>query len=111
MKDVIPFLGKRSTRDAVDDVFSRDVLGSILLGLAVGKTVEHVVKFMIGTEAFPLFARFVVAYSVASAGFLVVFVYWEEIETATKEKLDDVTETDLGTGTGTNADAGQDSGK
>jgi len=92
MKDFVPLLGKRSTREAVDDVFSRDVLGSILLGLAVGKTVEHTVKYVVGAEAFPLFARFFVAYGVTSVVFLVVFVYWEHIEGAAKEKLDDVTD-------------------
>lgn len=75
MKDFIPFIGTRTARDAVDDVFSREVLGSILLGLSTGKVVEQLV-LMAGSTAG---ARFVIWIG-ASGVFFTAFVYWDRIE-------------------------------
>ena len=82
MKDFIPFMGTRKARDAVDDVFSREVLGSILLGLASGKVIEQMVVI-----AAPTVTSRLVVWTGASGVFFVTFVYWDQIETRVKDEL------------------------
>lgn len=42
MKEIFPFIGEKTVKQRLDELFSREVLGSILLGTAVGKVVEKI---------------------------------------------------------------------
>lgn len=65
---------RRRTRQRLEEIFSRDVLGSVLVSLAAGKIVEQLV--VIAAPARP--AR-LVAWTVAFAVFVALFVYWERV--------------------------------
>lgn len=42
MKEVIPGIGKKKASKRLDELFSREVLGSVLFGAAVSKVVEKI---------------------------------------------------------------------
>lgn len=65
---------RRRTRQRLEEIFSRDVLGSVLVSLAAGKIVEQLV--VIAAPSRP--AR-LVAWSVTFAVFVWLFVHWERV--------------------------------
>jgi len=95
MKEHIPYVGDRKARKAWNEVFSREVLGSVILGSATGKFVEYIITLtvllFVGSDA-PIiwrsFAQFV-GWSVAIPIGIGVFVYWHRVE----DKAEEVKET------------------
>lgn len=85
MKRFIPFVGDDAAAEAWDTLFSRDVLGAILFGGAVGKVVEKTLNLYTDTT-FGL----LIAWSIAAAVFFAVFIYWHRIEDATDAAADKV---------------------
>lgn len=69
-----------SPRQRINEIFSRDVLGSVLVGLAGGKIVEQAVVL-----AAPGRPRRLVAWAVAFGLFVVLFAYWEHVERRVQE--------------------------
>lgn len=100
MKDLLPYLGDRKARKAWDDIFSRDMLGSVILGGATGKFVENLVALsvlaVIGPDADPLWETlgYLAAWSVAIPVGIYVFAYWHRIESAASEAADAVSDSD-----------------
>lgn len=80
LRGLTPGLGDRKARRRIDEVFSRNVLGSVLLGAAAGKIVEKVLN-LVAPNTWGL----LLAWSAAFLVFLLAFVWWEEIEDAAKE--------------------------
>ena len=87
MKRFIPFVGDTKARDAVDEIFSRDVLGAILFGAAVGKVVEKGLNLIASDTA-----ALLIGWSIAAAVFFVVFVFWHRFEEAANDAKDKVEE-------------------
>ena len=87
MRRFIPFVGDTRARDAVDEIFSRDVLGAILFGAAIGKVIEKGLNLIAdGT------ATLLVGWSFAAIVFFGVFVFWHRIEEAASDTKDNVEE-------------------
>lgn len=83
MKDLVPFLGNTKTRRRLDEVFSRGMLGSVLVGASAGKVVEQALNLFLGGPLALLFgwlAAFVV--------FVGLFVYWDDLERKAKDAAD-----------------------
>lgn len=74
-RDLIPYAGSTTTRQRLDHVFSRQMLGSVLLGAAAGKIVEKTLLLALDSTL-ALLAGWTGAFAV----FLVAFVYWDRLE-------------------------------
>lgn len=87
MRDLIPWIGDRKTRDALDDYFSRDMLGAVLVGAAAGKVVEKTlgVLVLVVPLDLPDVLVLLVAWTAAFLLFLFTFAYWSRIEDAVGE--------------------------
>lgn len=90
MRDLLPG-GDRKTREAIEEVFSRDVLGAVVLGTAAGKTVESIIRIWVeGASATNI--GYLLAWLVAFHIGVAVFVYWHEITEAAKEAAEEATD-------------------
>lgn len=74
---------RRRTRRRLEEIFSRDVLGAVLVSLAAGKMVEQLVVIVAPSRAL----RFV-AWTAAFALFVWLFVYWERVASAAAAAAD-----------------------
>jgi len=83
MKELLPFLGDTKTRKRLDEVFSRGMLGSVLVGAAAGKVVEKGLNLAFSDTLALLFG-----WSLAFVVFVGLFVYWEELEEKAKDAAD-----------------------
>lgn len=96
MKDFIPLVGDRKSRKALDEVFSRDVLGAVVLGTVSGKVVEYTFAMLViaifGPNAEPMVRAFGfwVFYATAVPIGIWVFAAWHNIGDAAKEKAEEV---------------------
>jgi uncharacterized membrane protein YoaK (UPF0700 family) len=104
MKGIIPYFGEKTARKRLDEVFSRDMLGSVIVGGHFNKIWEKVynlialvviIKFIPGADAtttvaitFALLALWIIFFIVS----LFVFVYWDKLERQVKEAAENVTE-------------------
>lgn len=76
---------RRRTRQRLEEIFSRDVLGSVLVSLAAGKIVEQVVVIVAPSRPLRL-----VAWIVAFGLFVYLFVQWEKVAEKAKEAAEAV---------------------
>jgi hypothetical protein len=97
MKRFLPYVGDRRAREAWDEVFSRDVLGSVLIGGASGKFIENLVTLTVfltvGPRAGPyweILAR-LCAWTVGIFVGIYVFTYWHRIQKAAAEAAENAT--------------------
>lgn len=79
MMDVVPGFEK-TPRERLDEIFSRQMLGSVLVGAAASKIIEKLLQ-LLSTDTFALLA----AWTVAFCTFVVLFVYWEHVERTVQE--------------------------
>lgn len=85
MKRFIPFVGDDPAARAWDRLFSRDVLGAVVVGSGVGKVVEKCLNLYFDTTVGLLYG-----WSIAVVFGVLIFVYWHKIEAATDEAADKV---------------------
>lgn len=71
---------RRRARQRLEEIFSRDVLGAVLVSLAAGKVVEQVVVLVA-----PMRVLRLVAWFVAFWLFVGLFVYWERVAERAKQ--------------------------
>lgn len=83
-RDLLPFAGDRKARKAWDKVFSREVLGAVILGGAASKIVEKVVILSIG-DIRPRVLKLLIAWVVFFVIGVYVFVMWHEISDKAKD--------------------------
>lgn len=83
LKSLLPYIGQTTVRKRIDEIFSRRMLGSVLLGSSAGKVVEKLLNLIFDTT-FTLF----IGWSVSFVVFAVLFIYWDVIETAVDEATD-----------------------
>lgn len=83
MKDLIPFVGDRKSRERVDEVFSRRVLGSIILGKFTGDYLAIQATRLLGVD---------VGYLFGIAVAFTFFVYWDSIEAKKDDAIDAATD-------------------
>jgi len=81
----LPYIGKRSARQRLNEIFSRQMLGAVLVGSTASKIVEKVINLVAMTTFSELIA-WTIAFFIA----IFVFVYWERLEYAAKS-ADDTT--------------------
>lgn len=87
MRELIPGLGGKKTRKRLDEVFSRQMLGSILVGVAAGKIIEKVLNLWFNTTA-----SLLIGWTLAFVVFVALFVYWEEVESRAKDAAESAKE-------------------
>lgn len=80
----LPYIGKRSARQRLNEIFSRQMLGSVLVGATASKIVEKLIILSTGTVVAEL-AAWTIAFLIA----IFVFVYWERLEYAAKAASDE----------------------
>lgn len=68
---------RRRARRRLEEIFSRDVLGSVLVSLAAGKVVEQFIVIVAPARSARLLAWFVAFWL-----FVGLFVYWERVAKA-----------------------------
>jgi hypothetical protein len=66
-------------RKYIDDVFSRNMLGSVLVGASAGKIVEKSLNLYLSSTT-----GLLVGWTVAFLFFIVLFAYWNRIEAFTE---------------------------
>lgn len=99
MRELIPWIGDRQARKAWDTIFSREVLGSIVIGSASGKLVENLIALgvllTLGPGAHPVFETlgYIVAWGVALPVGVYIFVYWHRIMDKASETAEQAAET------------------
>lgn len=87
MKELLPFKGGKTARDRIDEIFSRKMLGSVIVGSSFFKVIENSLKlFNIGGSEF---SNLILSYSIVFVISVVLFAYWDEIERAYKEKQEE----------------------
>jgi len=74
----------RQPSTVLDHLFSRGVLGSILVGTACGKTVEYGILILTPTVQVARLA----AWLTATFGFVILYVYWADFEQAASDAAD-----------------------
>lgn len=79
IKSLIPYYGKRSVRKQIDRVFSRQVLGSIILGKFIGDYIAILTTRYLGTD---------LGYGLGIVMAFIIFIYWEQIEAAASDKAE-----------------------
>lgn len=67
----------------IDRVFSRDVLGSILLGGSISKVVEKTLNIVSGQTV-----DLLILWMISSILFLMLFIYWDRVESTVEEATD-----------------------
>lgn len=78
---------RSKARRRVDEIFSREVLGSILVSLSMGKVVEAALAIVAPGAVAKL-----VGWLVLSVTFVLVFAYWERVARAAKQAAEDASE-------------------
>jgi hypothetical protein len=86
MRRFIPFVGDTRASDAWEELFSREVLGAVLVGSAAGKVVEKVLNLLVDTTV-----ELLIAWSFAVVVGMLIFVYWHRIEAAAEDATDAAT--------------------
>jgi|APHM01.1.fsa_nt_gi hypothetical protein len=81
MKETVPTWGDDTALHRLDEVFSRDMLGSVFVGTTAGKMVEQVVKAYTTAGTLGALATWTATFVVA----LVLFIYWESAEHAVNQ--------------------------
>lgn len=76
---------RRRTRRRLEEIFSRDVLGSVLVSVAAGKVVEQVVVMAAPARPARLVAWFVTFWI-----FVGLFIYWEKVAKRAREAAEAV---------------------
>lgn len=85
MKNILPFVGEKSARDRIDEVFSRQMLGSVAVGSSFMKVVEWSVtsltKYLYTSSApWGSVVSNLMLWSLAFILSVFIFVYWDDIE-------------------------------
>lgn len=81
IKDILPFSNYPDVRERIDELFSRKMLGAVLVGKFVGdytalKTVEY-----LGTD---------LGYLIGITVTIGLFVYWDRVERKIQQKKDEL---------------------
>lgn len=74
---------RKERLERLDRVFSRKVLGSVFLGGTAGKILERIIDILAPT----LYGQ-LIAWSIAFVLALLLFLYWEAIESTVEDPLD-----------------------
>ena len=83
IKSLIPYYGDRTVRKQIDKIFSRQMLGSVLLGKFLGDYTAILATRYLGKD---------VGYGVGFVLIFIFFVYWEQISEKAEETAEQVRE-------------------
>lgn len=87
MKDLIPYIGETKTRRRLDEIFSRQMLGAVLVGSTAGKIIEKSILMLAGTTITQL-----IYWTIAFIMAVIIFVLWDEVENKVGEKAEEAKE-------------------
>jgi len=82
IKNLLPYAGDRTVRKQIDELFSRQMLGAVLIGKFVGDYAAIWATRILGTDF---------GYSIGILFTIGIFIYWEKLETA-RQKAQEKTE-------------------
>ena len=83
VKSLIPYYGDYKVRKQIDEIFSRQMLGAVLLGKFVGDYAAILATRFLGTD---------LGYGFGAVCIFVFFVYWEKISARAKDSAESVKE-------------------
>lgn len=84
----IPFVGsEKSPQDRLDEIFSRQMLGSVFVGGAASKIFETGLKLIAPDPN----ARFI-GWVASFVFFVVLFIYWEKLERTAGEATEAISD-------------------
>lgn len=89
-RELLPWAGDKKARDAWDEVFSREVLGAVILGSATGKLVENIIALFV--EGGPTVWSYIFAWSIALVVGIAIFVRWHAITDTASETAEQTVE-------------------
>lgn len=87
IKSLIPFIGERTVRKRLDEIFNRRMLGSVFIGSSGGKTVEKALQLFLDSTL-SLFVGWATAFLL----FIVLFIYWDLLAEAIEEEIEKQTD-------------------
>lgn len=97
LRALLPWLGDREAREAWDELFSREMLGAVVLGSATGKLVENLIALAVllvfgpDSPAIMETVGFIAAWSLALPVGAWVFAYWHKFE-GSKDAVEEAAE-------------------
>lgn len=77
----------QSVNQQIDRIFSRQTLGSILLGLTSGKVVEKIIALLAPTVRGKL-----IAWSISAVLATLLFIFWDHLEQRAEKTAENVNE-------------------
>lgn len=80
MRRFLPYFGDTAARQAWDELFSREMLGAVLVGSALGKIVEKALNLALDSTA-ALLGGWAGTFALAVA----VFVWWHRLAEAVED--------------------------
>mgnify|MGYP006273255591 CR=1 FL=1 len=83
LKSLIPYYGEYKTRRQIDKLFSRQMLGSVLVGKFIGDYTAIMFTRYLGTD---------IGYSSGILITISVFIYWEQLSAKAEEAKEAVEE-------------------
>jgi len=86
VKSLIPYAGDYKVRKQIDNLFSRQMLGAVIVGKFIGDYVAIIITRVFGTDW---------GYGLGIVLSVVLFIYWEQLEDIkeeAEEKVEDVKE-------------------
>lgn len=89
MLERLPGVGDSTVRERIDEIFSREVLGSIFVGVAAGKIIEKLLNLLYADTM-----GLLIGWSAAFVLAVLLFVWWEYVDRA----VETATETAEGLG-------------
>ncbi|MFC6733422.1 MULTISPECIES: hypothetical protein [unclassified Haladaptatus] len=90
LRDYLPGVGEPIVRRRLDEIFSRQLLGAVLVGAGAAKIVEKVINIVLG----PSDVRQLVGWTVMFFLAIALFVWWERVAKAANsaaERVGDAT--------------------
>lgn len=97
-RQLLPWVGDKEAREAWDTLFSREMLGAVVIGSATGKLVENLITLsvlvVLGSGASALWETVgaIVAWGVAIPVGVWLFAFWHRVEDAAQEAVEDAVE-------------------
>lgn len=92
MKEYIPWTGDKRAREAWEEIFSREVLGAVVMGSAASKVVEScIVIWVEGLTQGNI--QFLIAWAITFFVGMVLFIKWHKIMDTARETAEDAVDT------------------
>lgn len=82
LTEVLPYSDLPSIRERIDELFSRQMLGAVLVGKFVGDYAALLTTGFLGDH---------IGYILGGVGTIALFIYWDQVASKAKEAEDKIT--------------------